>query len=49
MSLFRKLNEEQGITIIVVTHEVDIAAHARRHVLFRDGLIVEDTMRATAA
>jgi putative ABC transport system ATP-binding protein len=49
MSLFRKLNEEQGITIIVVTHEVDIAAYARRHVLFRDGLIVEDTMRATAA
>jgi putative ABC transport system ATP-binding protein len=31
-----------GITIIIVTHEPDIAAHARRLVLFRDGRIIKD-------
>ncbi|MBK5276399.1 MAG: ABC transporter ATP-binding protein [Desulfuromonadales bacterium] len=41
MALFQELND-QGITIIMVTHEPDIAAHARRRVLFRDGLIVGD-------
>ncbi|MDR7484498.1 MAG: ABC transporter ATP-binding protein [Armatimonadota bacterium] len=32
----------QGMTIVLVTHEADIAAHARRHVHFRDGRIVRD-------
>ena len=41
MVLFRQLNEE-GITIILVTHEHDIADHARRQVRFLDGLIVSD-------
>ncbi|HVR46870.1 MAG TPA: ABC transporter ATP-binding protein [Candidatus Binatia bacterium] len=43
MSLFARLNEEQGITIMLVTHEPDVAAYARRIVTFRDGLITSDT------
>jgi len=42
MDIFTKLNS-QGITIIMVTHEPDIAAYASRRVTFRDGLIVDDT------
>lgn len=38
MAIFKKLNE-QGITIILVTHEPDIAAYARRTIKLRDGLI----------
>lgn len=41
MDLFAQLNRE-GSTIILVTHEADIAAHARRVVVFRDGCIQED-------
>ena len=41
MALFQALNAE-GITIVLVTHEHDIAAHARRQVRFLDGLIVSD-------
>ena len=41
MRLFGELNGE-GITIVLVTHEPDIAAHARRQVRFRDGEIVGD-------
>ncbi len=41
MRLFQQLNDE-GITIVVVTHEPDIAAHARRQVRFLDGLIISD-------
>lgn len=33
---------DQGITVILVTHEADIAAHARRVITLRDGLIVDD-------
>ena len=43
MALFQELNAE-GITIVLVTHEHDIAAHARRQVRFLDGLIVSDAM-----
>lgn len=42
MAIFQKLNR-QGITIIMVTHEPDIAAFTRRNVLFRDGRIISDT------
>ena len=42
MAIFQHLNEEQGITIIFVTHEADIAAHTRRIVRLADGMIVED-------
>jgi putative ABC transport system ATP-binding protein len=42
MGLFQKLNAERGITIVLVTHEPDIAAFARRRIVFRDGIIVSD-------
>jgi len=45
MRLFGELNAE-GITIVLVTHEADIAAHARRQVRFRDGTIVSDEQTA---
>lgn len=45
MALFRTLNREQNVSVVVVTHESDIAAFAERHVVFRDGLIVVDEMR----
>lgn len=42
MSIFQRLNEEHGITIIFVTHEHEIAEHTRRVVRLADGMIVED-------
>lgn len=42
MKLFCKLNEDEGITIILVTHEADVAAYAKRIVHFKDGLIMKD-------
>lgn len=51
MGIFQQLNE-RGITIIMVTHEQDIAAYARRNVVMRDGLILNDfnvTRRLDAA
>ncbi len=42
MALFQRLNWEQGMTIILVTHEPDIAVHARRQIQFKDGLVVSD-------
>ena len=41
MRLLTELNA-QGMTVVIVTHETDIAAWARRKMVFRDGLIVED-------
>jgi putative ABC transport system ATP-binding protein len=41
MDIFQKLND-QGITIVLVTHEPDIAQYAKRHVIFRDGKIRSD-------
>jgi putative ABC transport system ATP-binding protein len=41
MAIFQQLNE-RGITIVMVTHEQDIAAYAQRNVLMRDGVIVQD-------
>jgi putative ABC transport system ATP-binding protein len=43
MALLKSLNAERGITIVLVTHETDIAAYAKRNVRFRDGRIVSDT------
>jgi putative ABC transport system ATP-binding protein len=51
MGIFQQLNE-RGITIIMVTHEPDIASYARRNVVMRDGLILKDlqvTQRFDAA
>jgi putative ABC transport system ATP-binding protein len=42
MDIFTKLNRETGITIILVTHEPDIAEYSDRKIVFRDGLIIED-------
>ncbi len=44
MKLFKKINEEDGITILLVTHEPDVAAYAKRIVHFRDGMITSDEM-----
>jgi putative ABC transport system ATP-binding protein len=41
MGIFQQLNE-RGITIIMVTHEADIASYARRNVVMRDGVILKD-------
>ncbi len=45
MGVFQKLNEA-GITIVMVTHELDIAAYTKRNVIMRDGLVVHDTLVA---
>jgi putative ABC transport system ATP-binding protein len=42
MDIFQKLNKGAQITIILVTHEPDIAKYAERHVVFRDGKILQD-------
>jgi putative ABC transport system ATP-binding protein len=46
MALFQQLNSEQHMTIVLVTHESDIAAYAQRRVVFRDGVIVSDDKEA---
>jgi putative ABC transport system ATP-binding protein len=43
MGVFQKLNEE-GITIVMVTHELDIASYTKRNVIMRDGVVVNDTI-----
>jgi len=47
MAIFDSLNQE-GITIVLVTHETDIAEHAKRQVRFLDGKIVQDTGSASS-
>jgi macrolide transport system ATP-binding/permease protein len=46
METLARLNREQGVTIIVVTHELDIAAYTRRLVTMRDGAVVTDQPNA---
>ena len=43
MKLFRELNEEDGITLIIVTHDAAVAKHSKRIIVLRDGQVVEDT------
>ena len=43
IDLFRQLNEDKGITVILVTHDQDVARNARRTLVMRDGEIVCDT------
>ena len=52
MGLFQRLNIERGITVVLITHEPDIAEYGTRNVTFRDGRVVADraiTKRRTAA
>ena len=42
MGIFQRLNQERGITVVLITHESDIAEYGTRTVLFRDGLVVAD-------
>jgi putative ABC transport system ATP-binding protein len=48
LALFQKLNREAGITIVLVTHEPDIASYAARVVTFRDGRIISDVRQTPA-
>jgi putative ABC transport system ATP-binding protein len=43
MRLLKSLNTERGLTIVLVTHEEEVASYANRQVRFHDGLIVADT------
>ncbi len=45
IELFKRLNEERNITVILVTHDLNVARHARRILVLRDGQIVTDTTR----
>jgi ABC-type lipoprotein export system ATPase subunit len=40
--MFQQLNEEDGITIILVTHDAQVARHAHRIIQIHDGVIVDD-------
>jgi putative ABC transport system ATP-binding protein len=42
MTLFQRLKEKENITIVLVTHEPDIAAYAQRQIHFRDGVVISD-------
>ena len=42
MDIFQRLNREQGITVVLITHEMDIAEYGTRIVSFRDGVVVAD-------
>ena len=43
MAIFQDLND-RGITIIMVTHEPDVASYARRNVMMRDGVVQDDRL-----
>ena len=43
LEIFQRLQRESGLTLIVVTHEPDIAAHFARVITFRDGEVISDT------
>jgi putative ABC transport system ATP-binding protein len=48
LQLFKDLNRD-GLTVLLVTHDMDVASQARRRVVFRDGLIVADESTRAAA
>jgi putative ABC transport system ATP-binding protein len=52
MGIFQRLNRDLGITIIMITHEPDVALYAKRDIHFKDGVVVDDqenSSRLTAA
>ena len=49
MSMFRHLNETNGITIILVTHDLNVARNAKRNIVLRDGEVVCDTTDVSQA
>ncbi len=49
IELFRKLNQERSLTVILVTHDVSVARNARRNIVLRDGKIIADTFDHEAA
>ncbi len=48
MAIIRRLNQERGLTIILVTHEADVAASADRVITLRDGRVLSDRRRTSA-
>jgi putative ABC transport system ATP-binding protein len=48
MAIFQALNTK-GMTVVIVTHEREIATFTRRHLLFRDGLLISDTANASVS
>jgi putative ABC transport system ATP-binding protein len=48
MNLFRRLNEENGMSILIVTHEPDVAKYAKRLVRLKDGLVTYDGLVSEA-
>ena len=48
MELLARFNRDKGITIVMVTHEPDMAAYAKRSINFIDGLIVNDKIKGTS-
>jgi putative ABC transport system ATP-binding protein len=44
MDILQKLNDQQGLTVVIVTHEHDIAQYAKRALEFRDGRIIRDVV-----
>ncbi len=49
MEVFSRLRAERGITIVVITHERDIAAWGTRTIDFKDGVVVQDLQHASSA
>jgi putative ABC transport system ATP-binding protein len=48
LEIVSRLHREQGLTVVLITHEVDIAAYAQRVLTFRDGQIVSDVAQPAA-
>jgi len=48
LAMFQELNEKDGLTVILVTHDVLVARHARRTIRIHDGVIVEGFMTSSA-